>query len=188
VFFAALAPVLLIPFIMKTMPFLIKKNRDAELRRIVRKFAPNYPLQENEQFMVPAEDRATSAPVAKLFHDGRGFSTVMIWIAFFMGLFMVYALSSWLTKLMAMAGYSLGSGRLNIRVKTGHKGSKKLGVQKGCRRIVKKCLFSQELATYLLASEKVNLLGQHPASAQLWLVTNYYTYPEPTPATPEPSS
>src|SRR3954452_14899288 len=92
VFFAALAPVLLIPFIMKTMPFLIKKNRDAELRRIVRKFAPNYPLQENEQFMVPAEDRATSAPVAKLFHDDRGFSTVMIWVAFFMGLFMVYAL------------------------------------------------------------------------------------------------
>jgi AAHS family benzoate transporter-like MFS transporter len=33
----------------------------------------------------------------------------MIWIAFFMGLFMVYALSSWLTRLMAMAGYSLGS-------------------------------------------------------------------------------
>jgi hypothetical protein len=27
----------------------------------------------------------------------------------FMGLFMVYALSSWLTRLMAMAGYSLGS-------------------------------------------------------------------------------
>ena len=33
----------------------------------------------------------------------------MIWVAFFFGLFMVYALSSWLTKLMAMAGYSLGS-------------------------------------------------------------------------------
>ena len=26
------------------------------------------------------------------------------------------------------------TGRLNIRVETGHKGSKKLGVQKGCRR------------------------------------------------------
>jgi len=47
--------------------------------------------------------------VRHLFHGGRGFSTVMIWVAFFFGLFMVYALSSWLTKLMAMAGYSLGS-------------------------------------------------------------------------------
>ena len=113
VFYAAILPVLLIPFIMKTMPesmpFLIKKKRDAELRRIVGKLVPGYTLQDHEQFVVPAEDRAEGAPVAKLFHDGRGFSTVMIWIAFFMGLFMVYSLSSWLTKLMAMAGYSLGS-------------------------------------------------------------------------------
>ena len=113
VFFAAVLPVALIPFILKTMPesmpFLIKKNRDAELRKIVKRLAPSYPLQEREQFLVPAEDKAHDAPVRHLFHDGRGFSTVMIWIAFFFGLFMVYALSSWLTKLMAMAGYSLGS-------------------------------------------------------------------------------
>jgi MFS transporter, AAHS family, benzoate transport protein len=113
VFYVAALPVLLIPFIMKTMPnsmpFLIKRNRDAELRGIVRKLVPNYPLQEHEQFVVPAEDKADDAPVRHLFHEGRAFSTVMIWTAFFMGLFMVYALSSWLTKLLAMAGYSLGS-------------------------------------------------------------------------------
>jgi AAHS family benzoate transporter-like MFS transporter len=104
---------LLIPFILKSMPesmpFLIKKNRDADLRDIVRKLVPDYALQEQEQFMVPVEDKAHDAPIAHLFREGRGFSTVMIWVAFFFGLFMVYALSSWLTKLMAMAGYSLGS-------------------------------------------------------------------------------
>ncbi|RZL59835.1 MAG: MFS transporter [Variovorax sp.] len=113
VFYAAALPILLIPFIWKTMPesipFLIKKNRDDELRRIVKRMAPSYPLQQQEQFMVPAEDKAHDAPVRHLFHAGRGFSTVMIWVAFFFGLFMVYSLSSWLTKLMAMAGYSLGS-------------------------------------------------------------------------------
>ena len=66
-------------------------------------------MQAARQFAVPAEDKADERAVAKLFQDGRGFSTVMFWIAFFMCLFMVYALSSWLTKLMAMAGYSLGS-------------------------------------------------------------------------------
>lgn len=113
VFYVAGLPVLLIPFILKTlpnsMPFLIKKKREAELRGIVKRMAPHYPLQEHEQFLVPAEDKADDAPVSHLFHEGRGFSTVMIWIAFFFGLFMVYALSSWLTKLMALAGYSLGS-------------------------------------------------------------------------------
>ena len=113
VFLAAGLPVLLIPFIVKTMPesmpFLIKKKRDEELRRIVRKLAPDQSLRGGEQFVVPTVDRADEAPIRHLFQEGRAFSTVMIWLAFFMGLFMVYALSSWLTKLMAMAGYSLGS-------------------------------------------------------------------------------
>ncbi|NDZ18951.1 MFS transporter [Variovorax sp. WS11] len=113
VFFAAGLPLLLIPFILKTMPesmpFLIKKKRDEELRQIVRRLAPDQALRGDEQFLVPAEDKATEAPIKRLFQDGRAFSTVMIWIAFLTGLFMVYALSSWLTKLMAMAGYSLGS-------------------------------------------------------------------------------
>jgi AAHS family benzoate transporter-like MFS transporter len=113
VFFTAILPIGLIPFIWKTMPesmpFLLRKNRVDELRKIVKRMAPSYPLQQHEQFMVPAEDKAHDAPLRHLFRGGRGFSTVMIWVAFFFGLFMVYALSSWLTKLMAMAGYSLGS-------------------------------------------------------------------------------
>jgi MFS transporter, AAHS family, benzoate transport protein len=52
---------------------------------------------------------ADSVPIKHLFSEGRGLCTVMFWIAFFMCLFMVYALSSRLTKLMAGAGYSLGS-------------------------------------------------------------------------------
>jgi AAHS family benzoate transporter-like MFS transporter len=50
------------------------------------------------------------APKA-LFQDGRAFSTFMFWIAF-MCLLMVYALGSWLPKLMLQAGYSLGASML----------------------------------------------------------------------------
>ena len=44
-----------------------------------------------------------------LFRDGRLVGTLSIWVAFFCCLLMVYALGSWLPKLMANAGYSLGS-------------------------------------------------------------------------------
>src|SRR5690606_30520410 len=84
-------------------------QRDARLRRIVGSLAPGLALPQGVRFVVPAEDRADETPIRHLFQDGRGFSTVMIWVAYLTGLFMVYALSSWLTKLMAMAGYSLGS-------------------------------------------------------------------------------
>ncbi|MBA5639331.1 MFS transporter [Duganella sp. LX20W] len=113
VFLAAGAPVVLIPFILKglpeSMPFLIRHQRTGELKQILTRIAPGYLPGERDQFVVAAHDKIEGAPIRKLFQDGRGFSTVMFWVAFFMCLFMVYALSSWLTKLMANAGYSLGS-------------------------------------------------------------------------------
>lgn len=113
VFIAAGAPMLLIPFILKSMPeslpYLIAHHDDRHLREVVRRLRPGIHLQDHEQFLVPAKDQAAGAPIARLFQEGRGLSTVMFWIAFFTGLFMIYALSSWLTKLMAMSGYSLGS-------------------------------------------------------------------------------
>ncbi|WP_454741579.1 MFS transporter [Cupriavidus necator] len=113
VFFAAGVPVLLIPFILKTMPeslsFLVSRQNERDLREVVRRIDPQLRLDPGATFQLPRQDRAAGAPVARLFQDGRGVSTIMFWIAFFTGLFMVYALSTWLTKLMAMSGYSLGS-------------------------------------------------------------------------------
>jgi AAHS family benzoate transporter-like MFS transporter len=113
VFFAAGLPVLLIPVILRSlpesMPFLVAKGRHEELKAIASRLQPSYRPVASDRLTVPAADQADSAPIRHLFKEGRGFSTVMFWIAFFMCLFMVYALSSWLTKLMAGAGYSLGS-------------------------------------------------------------------------------
>ena len=114
VFFAAAAPVLLLPFMLKTLPesptFLIKKRRTEELKKITQQIDPTYRPQADDEFALPpASAKTMSVGVGRLFHDGRGLSTVMFWLAFFMCLFMVYALSSWLAKLMANAGYSLGS-------------------------------------------------------------------------------
>lgn len=113
VFFAAGAPVVLIPFILKYMPesmaFLMKRNDDASVRRIVARIAPGHSFPADASFQMPVDDKADGVPVAKLFQHGRGFSTVMFSAAFFTALFMMYALSTWLVKLMAMAGHSVGS-------------------------------------------------------------------------------
>lgn len=113
VFIAAGAPVVLIPFILKYMPeslpFLIKQHDDTHLREVVRRIRPDVRLAPQEAFLVPAEDEAEGPTVGRLFRDGRGFSSVMFWVAFMTCLFMLYALSSWLVKLMSIAGYSLGS-------------------------------------------------------------------------------
>ena len=113
VFLAAAAPIVLVPFILWTLPesipFLLDQGRHEELKRIVARIDPGYRPVATDHFALPDEDRADHAPVRHLFHEGRGLSTAMFWVAFFICLFMVYALSSWLTKLMAAAGYNLGS-------------------------------------------------------------------------------
>lgn len=114
VFFAAGAPVLMIPFILKSMPeslsFLMSRHDSAHLREIVQSIDPTFKIGADDTFRTPqAAESGKGATVAQLFQDGRGVSTLMFWVAFFTGLFMIYALSSWLTKLMAMSGYSLGS-------------------------------------------------------------------------------
>ncbi|HEU0202372.1 MAG TPA: MFS transporter [Burkholderiaceae bacterium] len=171
VFFAAALPLVLLPFIVKmmpeSMPFLIKKKRDAELRRIVGKLAPNHPLPPNAQFVVPAGEKADETPIRHLFQDGRGFSTVMIWIAFFTGLFMVYALSSWLTKLMAMAGYSLGSAlTFTLLYNLGAIAGSVLGAWLGDKFNIKVVL----VAFYALGAASLTLMGHTKSTELLYFV------------------
>lgn len=113
VFYAAAIPVVLIPFIWKSMPeslsYLTKKNKESELRRVVTQIAPDLQIASDAKFVNEANINSAKPSIGLLFSDGRAFSTLMFWVAFFTCLFMVYALSTWLTKLMAMSGYSLGS-------------------------------------------------------------------------------
>lgn len=114
VFYVAVLPVVLIPFILKSMPdsigFMLKQGRQDELKIIARRLRPDLVITDDTQLVGnPQVISAQDKPVRSLFLEGRGYSTVMIWMAFMTGLFMVYALNSWLTKLMAMAGFSLGS-------------------------------------------------------------------------------
>lgn len=113
VFLAAGAPVLLIPFILTALPeslgYMTARNDKKGLRKVLLKMQPDLKLEDDFELILPAADKPKGVPIAALFQDGRGFSTVMFWVAFFTGLFMVYALSSWLAKLMALSGYDLGS-------------------------------------------------------------------------------
>lgn len=171
VFIAAALPVVLIPFILKSlpesMPFLLKQGRHDELKAILGKLDPRLCPTPEDRFVLPPAQQAASAPVRHLFQDGRGFSTVMFWVAFFMCLFMVYALSSWLTKLMASAGYTLGSAltfvlTLNFGGMLGAIG----GGWLADRFNIKWVLFSM----YLLAAVSITLLGVPMPTEALFVV------------------
>lgn len=111
-FYLAAVPLLVLPILIRSLPesasFLLRRGRDAEVRRILAEIAPGKVASPGDTLVVPAAE-TEGARLGELFRGGRAVSTLMFWTAFFMCLLMVYALGFWLPKLMTMAGYGLRS-------------------------------------------------------------------------------
>lgn len=111
-FYLAVIPLLLLPLIIKALPdsvgFLVKSGKTAEARRVMRELVPAEKIRDEDE-LVLAETVSTHSSLANLVKENRLPSTLSFWCAFFMCLLMVYALGSWLPKLMTMAGYGLSS-------------------------------------------------------------------------------
>lgn len=111
-FFAAAVPLLLLPLIMWKLPesvgFLVRQGKDKEARDMLVRVNPDVKIGADVQ-LVATDAKGAGVPMLDLVKEGRAAGTIMIWLAFFCCLLMVYALGSWLPKLMAGAGYSLGS-------------------------------------------------------------------------------
>ncbi|MBB3224935.1 MFS transporter [Pseudoduganella umbonata] len=171
VFLAAGVPVVLIPFVLKSLPeslaFLVRKGRIEEVQQIARRLEPSFVPQQGDSYAPASGGAATGTPIGQLFKDGRGFSTAMFWVAFFMCLFMVYALSSWLAKLMAGAGYSLGSALtfvlvLNFGAVIGAVGGGWLADRFHIKYVL--------VAMYALAAVSITLLGYPVSTPVLFLL------------------
>ncbi|RSC80127.1 MFS transporter [Acinetobacter haemolyticus] len=115
-FLIAGIPLLLLPVMWKFLPesltFLVKTGKTEQAQSIVKKISPQQAISSNTRLTLNEENIPTGSSVKGLFQQGRAFNTPMFWVLFFMCLLMVYALSSWLPKLMLAAGYSLGKSIL----------------------------------------------------------------------------
>lgn len=111
-FYIAGIPLLMLPILYLYLPesltFLVKKQQNEKASKIVQQISPEQNVTVSTQFVLN-EVHAPDASIAALFKQGRSMSTLLFWCCFFMCLLMVYALGSWLPKLMMAAGYSLGN-------------------------------------------------------------------------------
>lgn len=73
-------------------------------------------VNQNTTFTLPKVDQPESANVVSLFHRGRSPNTLLFRLVFFTCLLTMYALSSWLLKLMMAAGYSMDNSLMFMMV------------------------------------------------------------------------
>ena len=95
-------------YLPESIGFLVRRGEHDKARALLNRLDPAQALGADVQLTIN-ERKGAGVSVLELFRNGLAVRTLSIWVAFFCCLLMVYALSSWLPKLMANAGYSLGS-------------------------------------------------------------------------------
>ena len=114
-FYLGIIPLFLLPLIWKFLPeslgFLMRQGKEAEVRKILPKVAPELNITAEDQLVrEEVVVKKSVVPVGQLFVEHRGVSTLAFWVSFFCCLLMTYALSTWLPKFMEQAGYELKAG------------------------------------------------------------------------------
>lgn len=112
-----------------------------------------------------ADAGAGKTSLSALFGNGRGFSTLMLWLSFGMCMLMVYGLNTWLPKLMSSGGYPLGSSIvflvvMNVGSLIGTLISGVLADRWGCKATL--ALF------FALAAVSISMLGIKPDATTLY--------------------
>ena len=107
-YMGGLFPILLVPLLAALLPesirFLASTGRhQAETLRILKQLNPAMNVGPGTQLIVK-EDGKKGSPVFNLFKDGRGISTALLWVIFFMNLLVLYFLSNWLPSVLRKVG------------------------------------------------------------------------------------
>lgn len=113
-FFIGTIPLLMLPFMIFSLPesiyFYVKNGKIKEAKAMLHRLNPSYIPQQQDTLVVNMETEGV--PITKLFKEGRTRATVLFWVICFMGLLLVYGLSTWLPQMMVSSGYALTSSLL----------------------------------------------------------------------------
>jgi len=78
------------------------------IARLLSRIRPDRRPTDDETFVL-TEKPTSEISVALLFRSGRTSTTLLIWVAYFMSLLMIYFLMSWLPSVMRESGLTIGA-------------------------------------------------------------------------------
>jgi len=138
------------------------RNRD-ELSRWLRKLDPTIRIDSSTRF-VANEEKRTGAPFVHLFRDGRGPSTVLLWVVNFMNLLVLYSLSNWLPIVVTRMGYETQTA---VLVSTVLQVGGTIGTFGLAWLIARAGFIPMLAATFAVATVSIALIGQPRLSLAL---------------------
>jgi len=103
---------MMLAWLPESLQFLVQQGKPRAARdRIVRclkRISPSVTVSGSMDFVLSGvpEKKSSGVSFVRLFHDGRGAGTVLIWFVNFLNLLNLYFLAAWLPTVAAEAGYS----------------------------------------------------------------------------------
>ena len=115
-----IAPLVTLPFVIAGLPesirFLaLRQGQSGRLERILKKIDSALPAA-SEIRLVSSEEKGQGVPVVQLFRHRRAPTTVLLWIAAFMDLCIIYFMTPWLPVMLHDAGFTLAQASLGTAV------------------------------------------------------------------------
>jgi AAHS family 4-hydroxybenzoate transporter-like MFS transporter len=99
-----LLPLLALP---ESLRFLVaRKAHPQRIGRLVERLDTAFRHSDEHRYVI-AEEHAEKLSVMQLFGDGRSRATILLWIAFFLNLGLLYLLASWLPTLLKLHALSI---------------------------------------------------------------------------------
>ena len=114
-YFGAAAPLVIAAIMIMALPeslqfMVLHRKHLGKAVRWLRRIDPDAPADPDRYFI--AERERKGVPWIRLFHEGRGVGTILLWIVNFMNLLNVYFLASWLPTVAKQAGHAMGTSVL----------------------------------------------------------------------------
>ncbi|PEC85082.1 MFS transporter [Bacillus cereus] len=162
-------PLLLIPFIIRYLPesiqFLLSRNRQEEVDKILNRFQIEF-YAKDETHQPPSNIRKRNGFLT-LFSKEYIKSTLLFWLTYIMGMFLIYGLNTWLPQMMRQAGYPLGSSlsfllMLNITAAIGALFAGAIADRIGAKIVIS--------ISYLMAAICIGLLTIKPSVTIIYLL------------------
>ena len=107
------APLVLALILILALPesiqFLVARGagKNSAVAAIVRRIDPSASIGSETRFVMTEATAGHRPSLGVLFENGLTFGTIAVWVAFFMGLIVIYLLTSWLPTLITTAGLGI---------------------------------------------------------------------------------
>lgn len=101
---ALVVAVLVALFLPESLAFLVRQGTDkSQIRKIVAKLSPAFAADKNTEFYTD-EQKLPGVPVKHLFTEGRAFTTVSVWVLFFLSFYLIWMMLAWVPTLLGKSG------------------------------------------------------------------------------------